>query len=160
MVGDSCTVLQTLTDSSTNGAQNKTFKNLRDTTCVDCYCVVWMLWKTCQCLTHDRVSGKWLSTVWHKMAPGLGERSTAYPGQLAWAALNKTIHIHRKKRTEQRQSHTTENRIKQTNELIKKRREVIIHASDRIFSFFLLFSPPPSFSWGCNFVNQVLSILT
>lgn len=75
------------------------------------------------------------------MAPGLGERSTANPGQLAWAALNKTIHILRKKRTEQRQSHTTENRIKQTNELIKKK-EKSDHTcifSDRIFSFFLLF---------------------
>lgn len=47
--------------------------------------------------THDRVSVKWLSTVWHKMAPGLGERSTVYPGQLAWAALNKTIHILKRK---------------------------------------------------------------
>lgn len=28
MVGDSCTVLQTLTDSSTNGAQNKKFKKV------------------------------------------------------------------------------------------------------------------------------------
>lgn len=32
------------------------------------------------------------------MAPGLGERSTANPGQLAWAALSKTIHILKKKR--------------------------------------------------------------
>lgn len=31
------------------------------------------------------------------MAPGLGERSTANPGQLAWAALSKTIHILKKK---------------------------------------------------------------
>lgn len=31
------------------------------------------------------------------MAPGLGERSTAYPGQLLWAALNKTIHILKKR---------------------------------------------------------------
>ena len=57
------------------------------------------------------------------MAPGLGERSAAYSGQLLWAALNKTIHFLKKKRTEQRQSHTTENRIKQTNELIKKKKK-------------------------------------
>ena len=49
-------------------------------------------------MTHDMVRVKWLSTVWHKMAPGLGERSTAHPGQLAWAAFNKTLHMLRKKR--------------------------------------------------------------
>lgn len=56
------------------------------------------------------------------MAPGLGERSTAYPGQSAWAALNKTIHI-LKKKDWTAANHTTDNRIKQTNELIKKKGE-------------------------------------
>lgn len=62
----------------------------------------------------------------------MGERSTAYPGHVAWSALSKTIHILRKnktkRRTERRQktrktkNHTTENRIK-TNELIKKKKK-------------------------------------
>lgn len=93
------------------------------------------------------------------MAPGLGERSTAYPGQVAWAASDKTIHILRKKRTQQQQNHTTENRIKQTNDLIKKGEKWSFMHLPQTGSFhFLLFSSS-SFSWGCNFINQVLSVL-
>lgn len=31
-------------------------------------------------VSDTRLWVKWQSTVWHKMAPGMGERSTAYPG--------------------------------------------------------------------------------
>lgn len=77
------------------------------------------------------------------MAPGLGERSTAYPGQLAWAAFDKTIHIlFLKKGTQQQQNHTTENRIKQTNELIKKEKSdhSCISLGQDVFIFYLFFS--------------------
>lgn len=32
----------------------------------------------------------------------MGERSTAYPGHVAWSALSKTIHILRKNKTKRR----------------------------------------------------------
>lgn len=91
MVGDTCTVLQTLTDSSTNGVI-KVEGLLR--------CVVWMFFKR----SRDRDLSKMVlrfGTNWRLVSGG--ERSAALPGQLAWAALNyKTIHILKKKQNEER----------------------------------------------------------
>lgn len=120
-------------------------KKLRDTSCVDWDFRVWMFKKTCRCLTHNKLWVKWFYTVWHKMAPGLGERSTAYPGHLTWAALNKTIHVLRKKKDWTAAKSHHRNRIKQTNESIKKKSDHSCISLRQDLFFFLLFFPLPSF---------------
>lgn len=65
------------------------------------------------------------STFWHKMEPGLSERSTANLDR--WSGFLLITHIKKKTQQLQKRNHNTEVGLNQLM-LIKIKRKVIIHA--------------------------------
>lgn len=112
----------------------------------------WQVVDTLCCMTRH-TAGVSEMTVWHNVAPGLGERSTACPGQFAWSALNDTLLLleNQKGLDGGKFTHT---KIKQTNKRVKKKEKSdhsCISIKQDFFFFFFFFSPLISPSlWFCK----------